>query len=256
MNVLYASSFFSFSVFQLLNRLGLFSYAVDVSLDAAGKWLRLNQNAEFIAVADSHAGQIRAAEQDLVAVDQDDLLVHGAVFLDEADLDSVVLQSMGVIQRGIPNGHGSALAEFGDHERIQSGPGLFADGVVDGLDGFMAAAADEIGQNPDARAGGLDGFLDGFAKGFGGEEPDGGGIAGVEIAGDAVEVEVGPRLLGRAIYHVAHGPDGHVGHHGRGWCLDQGAVGIGGFAHNVAGQDGPVAHVEGVELGEGGGGKT
>lgn len=47
----------------------------------------------------------------------------------------------------------------------------------------MAAAANEIGQNPDAGAGGLDGL----AKGFGGKESDCGGIAGLKDAGNAVE---------------------------------------------------------------------
>lgn len=230
--------------------------AADVGLDMAGERLGLNQDAEFVAVADAEASQVGAANQDLVAVHQDDLFVHGAVFLDEADLDSVVLQSMGVIQRGIPNGHGRALAEFGDHERIQAGPGLFADGVVDRLNGFVAAAADEIGQNPNAGVGGLDGFMDGLAEGFGGEKSDGGGVASVEDAGDAVEIEVGTRLLRGAIDHIAHGPDGHVGHHGGGGRLDQGAVGVRGLAHNVAAENGAIAQMEDIELGEGGGGKT
>ena len=165
------SSFSNQLVFQLLDCLGLYSHAVYIRFHIAGKGLGMNQDAEFIAMADAEAGEVGAAEKGFVLIHQNDFLVHGAVFLDEANFDSVVLQGVGVIEGGVTNGHGRAFAEFGKHHCFQSGPSLLANGVINGLDGFVAAAADVIGQNPDAGASGVDGLLNGFAEGFGGETP-------------------------------------------------------------------------------------
>lgn len=248
--------FSPWSIVQLFDEFRALGQSLTIGFDLAGKRLRLNQDAKFVAVADTHPGEVGAAEEDLVAVHQNDLLVHGAVFLDKANVYTICFKGLGIVERGVADGHGGAFAEFGDDKGIQTRPGFLADGVINCLDGFVAAAADEIGQNPDTRVGRLNGFLHGLAEGFGRQEADSGGIAGLEPAGDTVEIEVGARFLRGAIDHIAHGSDGDVGHHERSGCLDQGSIGIRGLAHDVAGENGSIAQMEGVELGRGNGGEA
>ena len=64
----------------------------DVGLNLPNKGFRLNQDAELVAIADACPGEVGAAKEDFVAIHQNDFFVQGAVFLNEADDDAVVLQ--------------------------------------------------------------------------------------------------------------------------------------------------------------------
>ncbi len=60
--------FSPWSIVQLFDEFRALGQSLTIGFDLAGKRLRLNQDAKFVAVADTHPGEVGAAEEDLVLV--------------------------------------------------------------------------------------------------------------------------------------------------------------------------------------------
>jgi hypothetical protein len=123
------------------------------------------------------------------AIHDDEFLVEGSVgSAPEGSLDACLGESVGEVGVGSAHGGGGGGAVFGEDDDFDAGGGFFAQGCVEVLDGACAAVVEVVGRNPDGVGGGADGVEDGFAKGFGGEEADVGGIGGFgKMAGGGIQ---------------------------------------------------------------------